>query len=113
MGFTKKNGSTNTVCRNDNAVVSITGTLVDVIDGKKFNYAVIRADRTVINQRTNKPYYDEISVKFDKSITLPDDECEVSVTATISTYFDRDINRMLIILNGDKCEVSNVEEKCC
>ena len=109
MGFTKKNESTNTntVNRNDNAVVSITGKLVDVIEGKKFNYAKILADRTAINQRTNKPYYDEIAVKFDKSITLPNDESDVSVTATISTYFDRDINRMLIVLDGEKCEVSN------
>lgn len=106
MGFANKNKNTNTVGRNDNAVVSITGTLVEVVEGKKFNYAKIRTDRTAINQRTNKPYYDEISVKFDKSITLPDDECDVSVTATISTYFDRDINRMLIILEGDKCEAS-------
>ena len=106
MGFTKKNESTNTVNRNENAVVSISGKIVDVIEGKKFNYTKIRADRTSINQRTNEPYYDEISVKFDKSITLPDHECDVSVTATISTYFDRDINRMLIILDGDKCEVS-------
>lgn len=107
MGFAKKNENTNTVNRNENAVVSITGTIVDVIEGKKFNYAKIRADRTTINQRTNKPYYDEIAVKFDKSITLPSDECDVSVTATISTYFDRDINRMLIILDGEKCEVNN------
>lgn len=106
MGFTKKNEITSIVNRNENAVVSISGKLVDVIEGKKFNYAKIRADRTAINQRTNEPYYDELSVKFDKSITLPDDECDVSVTATISTYFDRDINRMLIILDGDKCEAS-------
>ena len=104
MGFAKKN--TNTASRNDNAVVSITGTVVEVVEGKKFNYAKIRTDRTAIDQRTNKPYYDEISVKFDKSIKLPDSECDVSVTATISTYFDRDINRMLIILDGDKCEAS-------
>lgn len=109
MGFTKKNenSNTNTVNRNDNAVVSITGKLVDVIEGKKFNYAKIRADRTAINQRTGKPYYDEISVKFDKSIELPTDECTVDANATISTYFDRDINRMLIILDGNKCTVSN------
>lgn len=107
MGFAKKNESTNTVNRNDNAVVAITGTLVDVIEGKKFNYAKIRADRTAINQRTNKPYYDEISVKFDKSIELPGEECTVDVNATISTYFDRDINRMLILLDGNKCTVSN------
>ena len=106
MGFAKKNESRNTVNRNENAIVSISGKLVDVIEGKKFNYAKIQADRTAINPRTNMPYYDEISVKFDKSITLPDDECDVIVTATISTYFDRDINRMLIILNGDKCEAS-------
>ena len=108
MGFAKKNENTNTVSRNENAVVSISGKLVDVIEGKKFNYAKIRADRTAINPRTKEPYYDELSVKFDKSITLPTDECDVSVTATISTYFDRDINRMLIILDGDKCEVSKV-----
>ena len=109
MGFTKKNenSNANNVNRNDNAVVSITGKLVDVIEGKKFNYAKIRADRTAINQRTNKPYYDEISVKFDKSIELPNEECAVDVNATISTYFDRDINRMLIILDGHKCVVSN------
>lgn len=106
MGFIKKNESTNALNRNENAVVSISGMLVDVFEGKKFNYAKIRANRTVINQHTNAPYYDDISVKFDKSITLPDEECNVSVTATISTYFDHDINRMLIILDGDKCEVS-------
>ena len=105
MGFTKKNENTNTVSRNENAVVSISGKIVDVIEGRKFNYAKIRADRTAINKRTNEPYYDEISVKFDKSITLPTEECDVSVNATISTYFDRDINRTLIILDGDKCEV--------
>lgn len=109
MGFTKKNERTNTVNRNENAVVTISGKLVNVIEGKKFNYAVIHADRTIINQRTNKPYYDEISVKFDKSITLPTDECDVIVNATINTYFDRDINRMLIILDGDECEVSKCE----
>lgn len=107
MSFAKKHESTNVINRNDNAVVSITGTLVDVIEGKKFNYAKIRADRTAINQRTNKPYYDEISVKFDKSIELPDEECIVDVAATINTYFDRDINRLLIVLDGNKCTVSN------
>lgn len=107
MGFAKKNENTNVISRNDNAIVNITGKLVDVIEGKKFNYAKIRADRTAINQRTGKPYYDEISVKFDKSIKLPNDECTVDVTATISTYFDRDINRMLILLDGNKCAVSN------
>lgn len=79
-----------------NAVATFTGTLKDVFEGKKMNYATVRTFRG--------KYYDDFSISFDKGVTLPDGECEVVIKAEISTYFDREINRSKTLFNGISIE---------
>ena len=110
MGFAKKNetkANTNEKNVNENARATFFGKAVDVIEGKKYNYLKVHADRTKINPKTNDPYYDEFSIKFDKSIELPNEECYVSITATLSPFYDKDRQCTIIVIEGDKIVVSN------
>lgn len=108
MGFAKKNTKVeNEVNINNNAVVKLTGTLIDVYEGDKFNYAKVRCNRTKKNGKTGDFYYDEFSVKFDKSIGLPNEETKVEINGYISSFFNRDIERTQINITGFTCEVSN------
>ena len=99
MGFAKKNtkGETaaneNEININDNATVELVGKVVDVFEGEKYNYVKIQCNRTKVNPRTNQPYYDEFSVKFDKSIKLPTNEVTATISGYLSSYFNRDIER--------------------
>lgn len=109
MAFKKNETKTNTSEKNvnENARVTIIGKVVDVIEGKKYNYLKIRADRTKINPKTNTPYYDEFSIKFDKSIALPTDEVNATITATLSPFYDKDRQCTIIVIEGDTITVSN------
>ena len=72
MAFKKNETKVNTTEKNvnDNARVTIFGKVVDVIEGKKYNYLKIHADRTKVNPKTNTPYYDESDDKPYKDRTL-------------------------------------------
>lgn len=109
MAFKKNETKVNTTEKNvnDNARVTIFGKVVDVIEGKKYNYLKIHADRTKVNPKTNTPYYDEFSVKFDKSIALPKDECHAYINATLSPFYDKDRQCTIIVIEGENVEVSN------
>lgn len=109
MAFKKNETKVNTTEKNvnNNARVTIVGKVVDVIEGKKYNYLKVHADRTKINPKTNTPYYDEFSIKFDKSITLPTDEVNATITATLSLFYDKDRQCTIIVIEGDTINVSN------
>lgn len=115
MAFKKNETKANTNEKNvnNNARVTIVGKVVDVIEGKKYNYLKIHADRTKINPKTNTPYYDEFSIKFDKSITLPTDEVTAIVNATLSTFstfYDKDRHYTVILIDGESID-TNVSSK--
>lgn len=109
MAFKKNETKVNTNEKNvnENARVTIVGKVVDVIEGNKYNYLKIHADRTKINPKTNAPYYDEFSIKFDKSIALPTEEVKATVTATLSPFYDKDRQCTVIVIEGEKIDVSN------
>lgn len=109
MAFKKNETKANTNEKNvnENARVTIVGKVVDVIEGKKYNYLKVHADRTKINPKTNTPYYDEFSIKFDKSITLPTEEVTAVINATLSPFYDKDRQCTIIVIEGEKIEVSN------
>lgn len=107
MGFAKKNTkNADEVNINANAVVKLTGTLIDVYEGEKFNYAKVRCNRTK-KKENGDFYYDEFSVKFEKSIALPNEEAKVEIEGYISAFFNRDIERTQINITGIICKVSN------
>lgn len=91
MAFSKKI-SVNETGDTVNAIATLNGRLVDVYEGEKRNYATIRTQRG--------KYYDDFSVSFDKSVELPDGETPCQVTAEISTFFDKTINRSKTVLTG-------------
>ena len=90
MGFKKTANQTN--ANEVNAIATFNGKLMEVYEGEKRNYATIRT--------TRGKYYDDFSVSFDKSVELPDNECECEVTADISTFFDKTINRSKTVFTG-------------
>lgn len=109
MGFAKKNTKETIEVKNinTNAIVTLTGELVDVFEGEKYNYAKINCNRTKKKPNTNDFYYDTFSVKFDKSIELPTDVNDVEINGTLSAFFDKSINRTVITIDGQSIKVSN------
>lgn len=109
MAFKKNGTKVNTTEKNvnTNTLVTITGKLIDVFEGDKYNYFKVNCDRTKINPNTKQPYYDTFSVKFDKNVDVPNDECDVQITATLSSFFDKSINRTMITIDGQSIKVSN------
>lgn len=108
MAFKKNETKVNTTEKNvnNNARVTIVGKVVDVIEGKKYNYLKVHADRTKINPKTNTPYYDEFSIKFDKSITLPTDEVTAVINATLSPFYDKDRQCTIIVIEGESIDTN-------
>lgn len=111
MGFAKKNTKGNIAANekniNTNATVTLNGRLIDVFEGEKYNYAKVECDRTKKKPNSDDFYYDTFSVKFDKSIELPNDETTVSIIGTLSAFFDKSINRTVITIDGQSIQVSN------
>lgn len=91
MAFSKKENKTGNVSEG-NAIATLTGTLKEVYEGEKYNYATIRCMRG--------KYYDDFNVSFAKSVELADGECECEVKAELSTFFDKNINRSKTVLTG-------------
>lgn len=106
MAFKKNETNTNEKNVNNNARVTIVGKVVNVIEGKKYNYLKVHADRTKINSKANRPYYDEFSIKFDKSIELPNDEVMAVVNATLSPFYDKDRQCTIIVIEGESIDVN-------
>lgn len=100
MAFKKRTTETATTKNEQKALATIRGTLVDVFEGNKMNYLTVHVNRDEINPKTKKNYYTRLGISADKSINLPDDEAEVIITAEISSFFDRDVNRDKIILTA-------------
>lgn len=79
----------------DSATFRIVGTVTDVYEGSKFNYATVRVNTENLNPRTNEPYYNELKVRCPLDMTLPDVVTPVEMVGNITTYFDRDAQRMI------------------
>lgn len=107
MAFKKKvEKAVETAKTNHQAICTIIGVITDIFEGAKKNYATVRIDTDNINPNTNKPYYNTMSIGFDKSVELPADECEVTITGEIRTFFDKDRQRTETYIDGKTC-VSN------
>lgn len=78
-----------------NATATITGTLEDIYEGSKYNYVKIKALRG--------EYYDLFDVAFPLDYPLPGDECEVCVTASMSTFYDKEKKCGKVLLTGISC----------
>ena len=86
----------------------IVGELTDVNDGTKKNYITIKIEGDEINPNTKQPYYNLLKVTADKDIELFDEGTIVEIGGTISSYFDKSVNRSTMILTaGDVKPVSN------
>lgn len=80
-----------------NATARITGTLEDIYEGSKYNYVKIKA--------TRGDYYDLFDVAFPLDYPLPGDKCEVTVTASMSTFYDKAKKCGKVLLTGIACNV--------
>ena len=96
-GTNKQNTNTGTT---NTANFNIRGTLTDVYEGKKNNYLTIKVNGENTNPKTNEPYYSSIKVTASKEIELYDDGTVIDVTGSITSYFDKDVQRTSIILTA-------------
>lgn len=106
MAF-KKNNTTKTEKTEHSAVATIRGKLVDVYEGKKYNYLTVNVDRPEVNPKTGAHYYNRLTLTAGKDINLPDGETEVIATGYITSFFDRDVNRDKIVI--ECTSLTNVE----
>lgn len=77
----------------DSTSVCIIGTLDSVFEGKNANYLDIKVNK-------NGKYYDMFHVDAPKEIVLPGDGTTVSITGTLTTFFDRDKMYQKVIINA-------------
>lgn len=106
---TKANTNTNKAVNSNIADFRIVGELTDVYEGNKKNYLTIKVEGDEINPKTKEPYYNLLKVTADKDIELYDDGTIVEIGGTISSYFDKSVNRSAMILTaGNVKPVSNV-----
>lgn len=73
--------------------VCIIGTLDSVFEGKNANYLDVKVNK-------NGKYYDMFHVDCPKEIVLPDDGETVTITGTLTTFFDRDKKCQKVIINA-------------
>lgn len=108
MARTTSKSNTNKVTNSDVANFCIIGELTDVYDGSKKNYLTIKVEGNEINPETKQPYYNLLKVTADKDVELYDDGTIVEIGGTISSYFDKSVNRSTMILTaGSVKPVSN------
>ena len=100
MAFKNRTTEAETSKNEHKALATIRGTLVDVYEGIRYNHLTVNVNRDKVNPKTKKNYYNRLTITADKSINLPNDEAEVIITAEISSFFDRDVNRDKIILSA-------------
>lgn len=82
------------------ACVTIHGRCTNIYEGKNKNYCSIQVDSSNINPKTNEPFYNVYSVGFDKSIALPLDEGDVIVMGELVSYFDKEVQKTQLYING-------------
>lgn len=82
------------------AAVIIHGRCTNIYEGKNKNYCSIQVDSQNINPKTNEPFYNVYSVGFDKSIALPLDEGDVIITGELVSYFDKEVQKTQLYING-------------
>lgn len=90
MAFKKKATKTEEITSKNNARFEMTGNIVDVFEGKKYNFITVNVDSENVNPKTNKPYYNTFRVACPKSMELPIDEEPAKITGSISSFFNRD-----------------------
>lgn len=73
--------------------VCIIGTLDSVFEGKNANYLDVKVNK-------NGKYYDLFHVDCPKEIALPDDGEIVTITGTLTTFYDRDKKYQKVIINA-------------
>lgn len=107
MARTSK-ANTNKAANSNVADFKIIGELTDVYEGSKKNYLTIKVNSDEINPKTKEPYYNLLKVTADKDIELYDDGTTVEIGGTISSFFDKAVNRNAMILTaGNVKPVSN------
>lgn len=79
--------------KTESTSVCIIGTLDSVFEGKNANYLDIKVSK-------NDKYYDMFHVDAPKDIALPDDGETVTITGTLTTFFDRDKKCQKVIINA-------------
>lgn len=99
MARTTSNASANKAVNSNVADFKIIGELTDVYEGSKKNYLTIKVEGDEINPKTKQPYY-MLKVTADKDIELYDDGTIVEIGGTISSYFDKSVNRSTMILTA-------------
>ena len=108
MARTTSKANTNKAENSNVADFKIIGELTDVYEGSKKNYLTIKVEGDEINPKTKQPYYNLLKVTADKDIELYDDGTIVEIGGTISSYFDKAVNRSTMILTaGNVKPVSN------
>lgn len=90
----KKNTSAPVATGKNLATFELVGVIADVYEGKKYNYVTFNVDSENINPKTNKPYYNTFRIVCNKSLALPFDETPATIEGTISSFFDRDKQRL-------------------
>ena len=100
--------NTNKAVKSNVADFKIIGELTDVYEGSKKNYLTVKVEGDEINPKTKQPYYNLLKVTADKDIELYDGGTIVEIGGTISSYFDKAVNRNTMILTaGNVKPVSN------
>lgn len=108
MARTTSKANTNKVTNLNVANFCIIGELTNVCEGSKKNYLTIKVEGDEINPKTKQPYYNLLKVTADKDIELYDDGTIVEIGGTISSYFDKAVDRSTMILTaGNVKPVSN------
>lgn len=80
--------------------VCIIGTLDSVFEGKNANYLDVKVSK-------GGKYYDMFHVDAPKEIALPDDGETVTITGTLTTFFDRDKKYQKVIINAKSVTDTN------
>lgn len=73
--------------------VCIIGTLDSVFEGENANYLDVKVNK-------DSKYYDMFHVDCPKEIALPNDGETVSITGTLTTFFDRKKKYQKVIINA-------------
>lgn len=89
MARTSKNKNTNA----ESTSVCIIGTLDSVYEGKNANYLDVKVNK-------NGKYYDMFHIDCPKEVALPDDGETVTITGTLTTFFDRYKRCQKVIINA-------------
>ena len=102
MAFKKKATKTEEITSKNNARFEMSGNIVGVFEGEKYNFITVNVDSENLNPKTNKPYYNTFRIACPKSMELPIDEEPAIITGTFSSFFNRDKQCTEISLTADE-----------